>query len=94
MVALEQRCDYIRKFANVLGIGQPMDLRARIAAGLKEAMKSKDKARLGTLRLVNAAIKDKEIATRGDSADMPEGSVSNDDVLGILVWSARWLRIA
>ena len=84
MVALEQRCDYIRKFANVLGIGQPMDLRARIAAGLKEAMKSKDKARLGTLRLVNAAIKDKEIATRGDSADMPEGSVSNDDVLGIL----------
>ncbi|MDJ0827594.1 MAG: GatB/YqeY domain-containing protein, partial [Rhodobacter sp.] len=31
-----------------------MDMRSRITAGLKDAMKSQDKARLSTLRLINA----------------------------------------
>ena len=34
-----------------------MDLRERIAAATKEAMKSRDTTRLSTLRLVGAAIK-------------------------------------
>ncbi len=58
-----------------------MDLRDRIATSLKEAMKSKDAARLATLRLINAAIKDKDIALRGEGAD--EG-VGDPEVLGIL----------
>jgi uncharacterized protein YqeY len=58
-----------------------MDLRDKITAGLKDAMKSKDKARLATLRLINAALKDKDIALRGEGkAD----GLSNDDVLAIL----------
>ena len=59
-----------------------MDMRDRVNAALKDAMKSKEADRLSTLRLINAAIKDKDIALRG-SAD-EEGGVSNDDVLAIL----------
>ena len=58
-----------------------MDMRSRIASGLKDAMKSKDAPRLSTLRLINAAIKDKDIALRGEGDD--EG-VSDADVLAIL----------
>jgi uncharacterized protein YqeY len=58
-----------------------MDLRARIGAGLKEAMREKDAARLSTLRLINAAIKDQDIAARGDGK--PEG-VDDAAVLAIL----------
>ncbi len=43
-----------------------MDLRERISAGLKDAMREKDAIRLSTLRLINAAIKDQDIAARGD----------------------------
>ncbi len=59
-----------------------MDMRDRVNTALKDAMKSKEADRLSTLRLINAAIKDKDIALRG-SAD-EEGGVSNDDVLAIL----------
>ena len=41
-----------------------MDLRDRLNARLKEAMRDKDQKRVGTLRLINAAIKDQEIALR------------------------------
>jgi len=58
-----------------------MDLRNRISTGLKQAMKDKDSARLSTLRLINAAIKDKDIAARAEGND--EG-VGNEDVLVIL----------
>ncbi len=56
-----------------------MDMRQRITSELKDAMKSQDRPRLSTLRLINAAIKDKEIALRGEG-----GSVGNSEVLGIL----------
>ena len=59
----------------------PMDLRNRIGAGLKEAMREKDATRLGTLRLINAAIKDQDIAARGEGRD---GPVDEQAVLGIL----------
>ncbi|MCH8465049.1 MAG: GatB/YqeY domain-containing protein [Roseinatronobacter sp.] len=43
-----------------------MSLRDKISSDLKAAMKAKDVTRLATLRLINAAIKDREIAARGD----------------------------
>ncbi|WP_333829718.1 GatB/YqeY domain-containing protein [Pararhodobacter sp.] len=46
-----------------------MSLRARISTDLKEAMKAKDTLRLSTLRLINAAIKDRDIALRGEGED-------------------------
>ena len=58
-----------------------MDMRERIGAALKDAMKSKDAARLSTLRLINAAIKDKDIALRGEGGD---ASVGDAEVLAIL----------
>lgn len=58
-----------------------MDLRQRIADALKEAMRAKDTERLSTLRLINAAIKDRDIALRGDGN---EDGATNDEVLAIL----------
>ncbi|WP_292286918.1 GatB/YqeY domain-containing protein [Marivita sp.] len=58
-----------------------MDLRNRINTSIKQAMREKDSARLSTLRLVNAAIKDRDIALRGDGN---EQGVGDDEVLGIL----------
>ncbi|NVO23812.1 GatB/YqeY domain-containing protein [Donghicola sp. C2-DW-16] len=54
-----------------------MELRNRIGSALKEAMKAKDAARLSTLRLINAAIKDREIALRvdGEETELSEGEV-------------------
>lgn len=58
-----------------------MDMRSRLNAALKTAMKEKDSERLTTLRLINAAIKDREIASRGEGEEVV---VSDGDVLGIL----------
>lgn len=48
-------------------------LRDDINNALKTAMKEQDKARLSTLRLINAAVKDRDIANRG------EGKAAVDD---------------
>ncbi len=56
-------------------------MRDRINASVKQAMLDKEKNRLGTLRLVNAAIKDRDIAVRSDGN---MDGVSDDDILGIL----------
>jgi uncharacterized protein YqeY len=58
-----------------------MDLRTSIAAALKQAMKDKAADRLSTLRLINAAIKDKDIAARAEGND---DGVGDDEVLAIL----------
>lgn len=58
-----------------------MTLRDRLAAALKEAMKAKEAERLSALRLINAAIKDREIAVRGDDA---ASEVDEDAILAIL----------
>jgi uncharacterized protein YqeY len=58
-----------------------MDLRDRISTALKQAMKDKAAYRLSTLRLVNAAIKDKDIDARATGND---DGVGNDEVLAIL----------
>ena len=46
-----------------------MSLREQITADMKEAMKAGDKRRTGTLRLMNAAIKDKDINSRSEGHD-------------------------
>jgi uncharacterized protein len=47
-------------------------LREKINEGMKDAMKSQDKLRLSTLRLVNAAIKNADIEARGAGKDAPD----------------------
>ncbi|MDS9466132.1 GatB/YqeY domain-containing protein [Paracoccus sp. MBLB3053] len=59
-----------------------MGLRERITADTKEAMKAKDTARLSTLRLISAAIKDREIAARGEGGD--ETGLSDAQLTAIL----------
>jgi uncharacterized protein YqeY len=58
-----------------------MDMRTTISTALKEAMKAKDADRLSTLRLINAAIKDRDIAARTEGEEV---QVSDDTVLAIL----------
>ncbi|MEM6589260.1 MAG: GatB/YqeY domain-containing protein [Pseudomonadota bacterium] len=58
-----------------------MSLTERINDALKRAMKDKDKLRLGTLRLINAVIKDKGIERRGEGLP-PE--MSEDEILALL----------
>ena len=58
-----------------------MVLRTRISDALKQAMKDKAEDRLSTLRLINAAIKDKDIAARADEGDT---GVGDAEVLAIL----------
>ncbi len=55
------------------------DLRTQITEDLKEAMKAKNATKLGTLRLINAAIKDQDIALRVDGK-----SVGDPEILAIL----------
>jgi uncharacterized protein len=52
-----------------------MSLREQISADMKEAMKAGDKRRTQTLRLINAAIKDKDINSRTDGHD---STLTND----------------
>ena len=62
-----------------------MGLRTRISEALKEAMKTKDKSRLSTLRLINAAIKDKDIDARGEGSDEGIGDDAVTALLGKMV---------
>ena len=59
-----------------------MDLRAKLQAATKDAMKAKDSARVSTLRLIGAAIKDREIAAR--TGDGEEGALSDADLIAIM----------
>ena len=58
-----------------------MELRTRITSEMKQAMKDKATARLSTLRLINAAIKDRDIAARGEGN---EEGVDDTELLAIL----------
>lgn len=58
-----------------------MDLRTRVSTALKQAMKNREAGRLSTLRLINAAIKDKDIAARAEGND---DGVGDAEVLAIL----------
>ncbi len=61
-----------------------MELRERIGEALKTAMREKDSKRLSTLRLINAAIKDRDIAKRGEGGDGADEGVGGDEILQIL----------
>lgn len=63
-----------------------MTMRDRLGSALKEAMKAREADRLSTLRLINAAIKDRDIALRGGNDDDAGTAtmVSDDDILAIL----------
>ncbi len=56
-------------------------LRDKINAELKQAMKAQDKRRMATLRLVNAAFKDRDIQNRGTGKDE---APTEADLQGIL----------
>jgi uncharacterized protein YqeY len=58
-----------------------MALREQFNEQMKEAMKAKDQRRLSTLRMINAALKDKDIANRTETSR--EG-ISDDEILGML----------
>ena len=56
-------------------------MRDEINTHVKQAMRDKDKDRLTTLRLINAAIKDRDIAARSDGNF---DGVTDDDILQVL----------
>ena len=56
-------------------------MRERIKAELKQAMRDKAADRLATLRLISAAIKDRDIAARSEGN---YDGVSDADILGVL----------
>ena len=58
-----------------------MGLREQINDSLKEAMKAKDQKRVGTLRLVNAALKDRDIAARTETS---RELLGDDEILSLL----------
>jgi uncharacterized protein YqeY len=57
-----------------------MMLRDQLAAALKDAMKARNAERLSTVRLIQAAVKDRDIANRGVGKE----EASDDEILQIL----------
>lgn len=57
-------------------------LRTRIRDALKAAQKSRDQRRIATLRLILAALKDRDIAARGRGDGRDE--IGDEDILGML----------
>jgi uncharacterized protein len=55
-------------------------MRDAINAALKDAMRSGDKMRTGTLRLINAALKDRDIEARGQGKD----PLGDEEILQLL----------
>lgn len=55
-------------------------LRERFTEAMKTAMKGGDKARLGTVRLIQAALKDKDIEARGAGRE----PASDEEILAML----------
>ena len=56
-------------------------MRTKLREELSKAMKSRDSIRVSTLRLINAAIKDKDISLRNDNSS---DGVSDKEILSIL----------
>ena len=55
-------------------------MRERFTQDMKDAMKAGDKRRLGTVRLVQAALKDKDIEARGAG----KGQATDEEILALL----------
>ena len=56
-------------------------MRERIAQAMKDALKSKDQATLSTIRLIVAALKDRDIAARSNNN---HDGISDDEILSML----------
>ena len=57
-------------------------MRTTINTAMKAAMKDKDATRLSTLRLMNAAIKERDIALRGSGGD--ENGIDDTEIMALL----------
>jgi uncharacterized protein YqeY len=55
-------------------------LREKFNEALKDAMRAKDARKVGTLRLINAALKDKDIEARG----LGKAPLNDEEVLALL----------
>src|SRR5688572_23503676 len=66
-----------------------MMLRQRLNDALKNAMRAKDERRVSTTRLILAALKDRDIAARGDGR--PEG-ITDAEILTLLQTMVRQRR--
>lgn len=55
-------------------------LRERFGSDLKEAMKASEKGKVGAIRLIQAALKDKDIEARGAG----KGEATADEILALL----------
>ena len=60
-------------------------LRDRINSEVKVAMKARDQRRLSTLRLINAAIKDRDIQNRGTGKDESHDEAGLLAILGKMI---------
>ncbi|MCF8502042.1 MAG: GatB/YqeY domain-containing protein, partial [Rhodospirillum sp.] len=56
-------------------------LRSQLTDALKEAMRAKDQTTLSTVRLILAALKDRDICARGNGN--PDG-IGDEEILGML----------
>ena len=63
-----------------------MTLRERLNENLKEAMKARDQKRVSTLRLVLAALKERDIANRTEES---RAGIADDDILTLLAKMIR-----
>jgi uncharacterized protein len=57
-----------------------MKMREQFMNGLKEAMKGGDKSRVAAIRLIQAALKDKDIELRG----LGKGQATDEDIMALL----------
>ncbi len=55
-------------------------MREKLSESMKDAMKAKDSRRLSTVRLIQSAVKDRDIANRGTGKD----AATDDEILQIL----------
>lgn len=57
-----------------------MSIREELSAALKEALKNKDQVKMATVRLILAALKDRDIAARGNGKD----EIEENEILSML----------
>lgn len=64
-------------------------LRERLRMAMTEALKAQEKTRLSTLRLINAAIRDRDIARRGTADESPAPEAEIVAILAKLIRQRR-----
>jgi uncharacterized protein len=77
--ALKSGCDSLKFAASRKA--ESMSLRAQLNDAMKEAMKAKDAKRLATVRLMLAALKDRDIAARSETS---RDLLGDDEILTLL----------